>query len=153
MPPGSKVSKEAEAELEEIYDEQGELTEDAILKKAKLKNSALHDYFEWDNSKAAEAYRRQQARGVIASVTVVTVDNEGKEARHRVYESTWDPESADPMPAWRRREDIVQDQPDLLIRTMEREWKGFLNRWGDQPGFWPMIDAARPKPKSRGTAA
>ena len=38
---------------------------DIVAFARKNKKSALHEEFEWDNGKAAEKYRMQQARGII----------------------------------------------------------------------------------------
>lgn len=141
---GSGMSKEVEAALDEIYNEEGELTEDNVLKAARLKSSPLHEFFEWDNNKAAAEYRRLQARSLIVNVTVTIVDNDGQERRHRVYESTWDPESEEPTSAWQRREDVEKSHgPEFFERTMRREWKGFYNRWADNKKFWKMVDHTR----------
>lgn len=46
------------------------LTADVVLKKAKSKSHPLHSCFEWNNSKAAQAYRLNQARKIIACVVI-----------------------------------------------------------------------------------
>lgn len=48
----------------------GRLTPDAVVADAADPNSPLHDAFEWDDSKAAQAYRIEQARVLIRSVEV-----------------------------------------------------------------------------------
>jgi len=45
-----------------------------VIEKARDSKSPLHNCFEWDNSKAAEAFRLEQARGLIR--TYVTVFSE-----------------------------------------------------------------------------
>ena len=50
----------------------GRLTPDAVLEDAANKTSPLHDQFEWDDTKAAQAHRLVQARRLIVSVMVVT---------------------------------------------------------------------------------
>jgi hypothetical protein len=144
----AKLSEEVVRELEDIYDDKGELLEEDVLLAARDPKSAMHDHFEWNNSKAAEAYRLEQARHLIRSVTIKVTTIDGQERSRRVYASQYDPESAEPMHGFRRAVDLEQDLgPDFLDRTMKREWKGFFGRWGDRPGFWAMVDEARPKPK------
>lgn len=48
----------------------GRLTPDAVLKDAQSFKSPLHDQFEWDDSKAGQQWRLQQARELIRSVKV-----------------------------------------------------------------------------------
>lgn len=58
------------ARLAELYREHGLLTPDLVVADARAKSSPLHSFFEWDNKAAAEGYRRDQARRLIASVRV-----------------------------------------------------------------------------------
>jgi len=52
----------------------GEVTPDGVLKEASRRSSPLHDYFEWDDTLAANKYRRSQARKMIQSL-VVEIDD------------------------------------------------------------------------------
>ena len=61
----------AYAALETIREENGGLTDDAIVEAAKPENHVLHDWFEWCDSQAASEYRRHQARCLIRSLVVV----------------------------------------------------------------------------------
>jgi hypothetical protein len=49
----------------------GELKPFSVVEAARPKNSALHPYFEWDDKKAAEAYRVDQARTIIRCISIV----------------------------------------------------------------------------------
>ena len=53
-----------------------ELTAESLLEKAKENNSSLHDFFEWDDTAAAEKWRMVQARNVINEVRVIVNDTE-----------------------------------------------------------------------------
>jgi hypothetical protein len=48
----------------------GLLMVDDVLEEARDPQSVLHRHFQWDDDKAAEAYRKQQARQLIQKVTV-----------------------------------------------------------------------------------
>lgn len=63
-------------ELHAIRARRGELTPAAIVEEAKAPESPLHQYFEWDNDKAAEKWRVQQARVLVCSVVTVAVDGD-----------------------------------------------------------------------------
>lgn len=54
----------------------GILQVDAVLSEAKDENSPLHAHFEWDNSVAAEAHRRYQARVLIQRCKITIVESE-----------------------------------------------------------------------------
>jgi hypothetical protein len=55
----------------------GELHPQAVVADARDAKSPLHRYFEWDDRKAAEAHRVDQARALIRSVRVIE-DNDPK---------------------------------------------------------------------------
>jgi hypothetical protein len=62
-------------ELEKIRKKnKGNLTKEAVVAEAKNPLSPLHDGFEWDDDKAAEAFRLVQAGYMIRHVTVVFED-------------------------------------------------------------------------------
>ena len=62
--------KEIDAEISRIYNENGNITPDLVIKAAKDPNNVLHHLFEWDDSKAGNAYRVDQARQIITSVKI-----------------------------------------------------------------------------------
>lgn len=55
----------------------GKITTESVLNIARDKSSALHGLFEWDDSKAAEKYRLQQAMTIINNIEVVIVSDGG----------------------------------------------------------------------------
>jgi len=56
--------------LEKISARDGIITTRSVLDEARKESSPIHKYFEWDDSVAAESWRRQQARKLIKSVRV-----------------------------------------------------------------------------------
>jgi len=65
----------------------GELSAEGVLLDARLAQSPLHSFFEWDDSEAAQQYRLAQARLMIRSVAIVYVDSRGNEAQTRAFPS------------------------------------------------------------------
>ena len=58
------------------------LTPQQIVEQARKKNSAMHNIFEWDNSKAADEWRLHQARLLMcAIVTIKSDDGDGQPIR------------------------------------------------------------------------
>ena len=49
----------------------------ALIEEAKPEDHPLHGLFEWRDDVAAEAFRRQQARGIINSIRVVAAIDDG----------------------------------------------------------------------------
>ncbi len=77
-------------ELERISKRnKGKLKPENVVQEAKDSSSIFHDYFEWNNSKAAEQHRLQQARVMIANIVEVVVI-EGEETKQRSFFSVKD---------------------------------------------------------------
>lgn len=64
------VNATIEKELRALYSRDGVLTCEAVLDAARPKNSPLHSYFTWDDSRAAERYRLIEAGRLIATVRI-----------------------------------------------------------------------------------
>jgi hypothetical protein len=60
--------------IEAIEQKHKRVTAERVVKEARNAQSPLHGFFEWDNTKAAKAYRLEQARHMIRSVVVVWDD-------------------------------------------------------------------------------
>jgi len=68
-------AQKAGTELERIrVQHNGQLTPDNIVRAAKRKASPIHSVFEWDDKRAADAHRKDQAKFLIRSIVVVEDD-------------------------------------------------------------------------------
>jgi len=84
--PGCHISGDAQvvgSHLEAIRAKCSVLTPDAVLNDARKEKSPLHQFFEWDDSKAAEQYRLRQAGHLIRSISV-TFEDMAPEPERRV---------------------------------------------------------------------
>lgn len=70
----NKLNEAAQLELDRLRDSNdGLLLPSAVVQFAQDETTALHAYFDWDDSEAAKQWRMEQARRVIRlSVTVVS---------------------------------------------------------------------------------
>lgn len=90
--------------LERLADStEGNLTPEAVLNAARVAESPLHKHFEWDDSVAAEAYRKDQARQLIQSYKLHIVDDRG-ERTLRYYTNV----IVEDEHAYRRTEDVIR---------------------------------------------
>ena len=64
-------NEELQHQLELIGTAAGALTPDAVVDASRHKTHPLHDQFNWDDTQCGIDWRRQQARQLIARVTVV----------------------------------------------------------------------------------
>lgn len=124
-----------------------------IVEAAKPAESPLHRYFEWDDSKAAELYREDQARNLFRSIAVKMVNRDGHEdlirAFHPIQVKAVLPEEdkatqqksytplaiivEDPT----MRQEVVRDAKQHLIafRTRFEKYQGLLGE-----NFQPIFD-------------
>lgn len=70
--------------LEELTAIHGTVTPKIILEDSRDENAPLHPCFEWDDGKAAEAYRLRQAHEILISLKV-TVESGEKEIETRAF--------------------------------------------------------------------
>ena len=61
-------------ELELIRAEHGVITPKHVVKRAEPPENYLHRFFEWNDKKAAQKYREEQARKLINSIVIVKED-------------------------------------------------------------------------------
>jgi hypothetical protein len=62
----------AVTELERLKEPTGRLTPELVVDASRPSDAPLHPVFEWDDGKAAEAFRRSQAGNLIRSIRIVT---------------------------------------------------------------------------------
>jgi len=62
--------------LKEIEERDGSVTPQAVVEDARPEDSVLHSAFEWNDEKAAEAYRIHQAGQLIRCIVVVPEKND-----------------------------------------------------------------------------
>jgi hypothetical protein len=82
------ISKDVQNAIQSIYDRDGKVVPTAVVNEAKRADSALHNQFEWDDSKAAHSYRLVQARTLIRRVRIVTTETDEPERLVHVPEKS-----------------------------------------------------------------
>lgn len=120
----------------------GELTPKDVLDDARNDNSPLHSFFEWNDGEAAEAYRLQQARGLIRSVVAIYVDEEQQKPAVRVkaYVHINEPVA----PHYREVGHAMSQKRtrDLVLQRAWREFQSWRRRYKDLKEFADLFEAA-----------
>ena len=94
-----------------------------VLEEARKEDSVLHRYFEWDNTEAAEKYRREQARALIQRCRIQLVETEPVQIRAFVSLPT-DREHGG---GYRLMSEVVSD--DTLKAELVRDIQLTISRW------------------------
>jgi hypothetical protein len=79
---GDVTADEAVVELERIREKYGTLKPEMVVEESKPEGALLHKCFQWDDTKAADMWRKEQARQLIKNITV-TVTNDSVSATVR----------------------------------------------------------------------
>jgi hypothetical protein len=117
----------------------GELEPKDVVETARPASHPLHQHFEWDDSKAAEAFRLDQARSIIRIVRVV--DEEHVDAPTRAFISV----SAKNGTSYRAVADIKRssDLQAALLDQAEKELRAFELRYKELKEICSIITTAR----------
>ena len=92
----------------------GKLTAADVVKAAKPKRSVLHEFFTWDDTKAARLYREEEGRHLIRRVRVRVIEEEECSPATRAWINVEDDErSYQPV-------EVVVASPDLRAQTVQR---------------------------------
>lgn len=131
-------------QLTAIYQAQGALTPDLVVREAESVKHPLHHRFEWDNAVAGPAYRRVQAADLIRSVKVVYGQREdGADKSVRAFlavRETDNPTRASYVPAEQALGDDFTQR--LLLRECEREVTALQRKYGHLREFAQLLRAA-----------
>lgn len=146
--------------LQAIYDSQHKLTPELVVDAARPKQHPLHNRFEWDNSIAGEAWRREQARHLIKSCSIeYTKSTKSKPVSVRCFHSITRDNSTEPefVPL----EVISKDEAlkQQLIESVQRDIRTLRAKYsvlsdGDLLGvilaeFDQSVEPKRPRRKSK----
>lgn len=110
-PIGAQIAAER---LAEIKSDRGSLTPRYVVDDAASNNSPLHRCFEWDDDKAADNYRLDQARKLIGSIVVAKIDDTPvkKETRAFVHSTVYGNQYV-PI-------EVAMSRPDMRAETLGR---------------------------------
>jgi len=74
----------AEKEFARITERHGELTAEAIVSEARNRRNPLHQDFEWNDGKAAEKFRLQQAGDMMRALRIEYLTDRGQKVNTRL---------------------------------------------------------------------
>ena len=104
----------------------GVLKVDDVLQEARDKDSLLHRHFEWDDTEAAEQYRRQQARALIQRCRIQLV--ESSPVKIRAFVSL--PIDRENGGGYRLTSEVMSD--DYLKDEFLRDIRMTIQRWSQK---------------------
>lgn len=133
------MSTDLRGELLAVRGQHGKLTPQIVVDVARDPGHPLHSRFEWDDSVAGEAWRRQQAHELIRKAKVVyrEADESAPEKSVRAFVAirAEDGHVFDPV------EEVAEDpfRRKLALADMEREWKALFKRFQEYEEFFALV--------------
>jgi len=121
----------------------GRLTPPAVVEAARNPRSPLHRHFEWDDAKAAEAYRLDQARAIIG---VIRIEEDDKEPA-RAFLSVKDPDGV----SYRTAAEVSGslDLQLAVLKQAEKDLDAFQRRYRELQDVCEDVMSAREKVRTR----
>lgn len=138
--PGARIKadpQKAGAVLEQLEAE-NRLTAADLVEVSRPKRAPLHNEFEWNNTKAAAAYREIQARHIINSIEIIRDEREPIRAYFNIVRTD---------PQYRHIDTIMQqaDERAALLNMALRELEAFRRKYAqlvELAAVFEAIDAA-----------
>lgn len=129
-------------QLQAIYDQHGELTPELVVQTARNKKHPLHSrIFDRNPQEAAESWYRHRAHELIQRVRIVykEADETGPERTVRAFHAV--PSKGPGEFVYEPTEKVANDPftRQLVLNTMEREWKQLHSRYEQFEEFLSMV--------------
>ena len=118
-----KIDSETAGAVMDNLEQQGRLTAKNLLDESRPAEAPLHNEFEWDDIKAAEEYRMQQARHII---NCLLIEDDSKQEAVRAFFTL-----AESAPQYRSIRTIMADetQSDALLQLAIQELQAFERKY------------------------
>ncbi len=123
-----------------VYDTHGRLTPADVVDDARPDAHPLHPRFEWDDTLAGEAWRREQASQLIRSVRVIYRKPDTDQVLEvRAFHAVTRTDGHGYEP----NEKVLADPllRELVLRDMEREWRQLHARYATFLEFYKLVRA------------
>lgn len=113
--------------FEQIEEEQGSVTREAFLEKSRPEDSPTHKLFEWDDAKAAEAYRLNTSTKIINALRIKYLDNDNEPQPVVAFIRTTDcgekPRYSNIISAL-----TAEESKEIILRRLQNELDGLIER-------------------------
>lgn len=132
-----KTSAEVAAGVMDELSQEGRLTAANLVDASRPEDAPLHREFEWDNDKAAEMYRQDQARLMIRNIVIINEQSEQQETtRAFVHIKEEETSTYEPILVVVKDEDKLQK----LYETAKRELAAFRLKYKSIQAFAALFE-------------
>jgi len=131
-----KADPEKAASVMNKLAEKGKLNAENLVAVSKPKNAPLHDDFEWDDTKAAENWRKQQGRCMINSLLMIPEESDMRDtepirAFFKVSQvESMQYESTEVLIRTQNGRDALRDQAQKELNSYRQKYRAVLEWTG-----------------------
>ena len=121
-----------EQELDRLAQEHGHITPELVVEAARNEDSPLHSHFDWDDSTAAERWRREQARQLIIRCRITVEVKPDQSLTVRRYTGVPRPEgkAVDYVPteqALTSKRELVLESARVELESLRRKYESLID--------------------------
>ncbi len=137
------------AVVEHLEEENGKVTKEDFLDVSRPEDSPTHELFEWDDNKAAEAYRLDQSRHIINALRVVYTNKEDVETKVPAFIRTSPPKA---NPVYENIHSALQNEGkrEIILNRLRGELDAFIIRNQHIEELADLLAEASEKARKRG---
>lgn len=128
------------AVFEDIEGRYGKVTPQNFLDESRPEESPTHKLFEWDDEKAAENYRRQQAQRVILDLRIEIIKDDGESTKAPAYVNV---APVDDVGSYYNtvRAFSVRETREIVLKRAYNELEAFRTKYRNLKELAKVIDA------------
>ena len=120
----------------------GSLSPAAVVDAARAEDHPLHSRFEWDDTKAGEAYRIEQARCIIRAVVTV-VESGSEKFKTRAFVSLSSTKGTDEPYVTIHSVRASADLMEVLLADARRDAETFASKYATLQACRPVLQTMR----------
>ena len=136
-------AQQAGEHLEKLEAHHGHLTAQIVLDDSKPEEALLHPCFEWDDAKAADKWRKQEARQLIGNITIVQVAQAPNEPPRQVTIRAFSRTTSDNSAAAYKSTMVAmaeQKARNTILENARREMDAFVQKYRDLIDVAALLD-------------
>ena len=129
-------------EFEAIEAENGQLTKEAVVDRARNAANPLHDLFQWNDTIAAEEYRKVQAHKLITNLVVVqaNVDSQKKPVTYCAFVNVNERVHDEGRYINLQKAIESEEAHELLLKNAIRELQSFKHKYETLSELRPVMN-------------
>lgn len=140
-------------EFEAIEKEKGSITRESVVDRARPENAPLHPLFQWNDTIAAEEYRKVQAHQLISNLVIVQPREEPEKPPiiYRAFVNSSESPCQEGSYINLKKATASPETMSILLANAKRELKAFREKYDMLTDLSPVMSAIDSFIEEKGT--